>query len=406
MAGNPYSNNPYNVFQPPRPQNQTPGGGTFFNDINFGKNPQPLDNLQTRPNVTPNWSMGLPSGQQQQQSNSSSNGGSSGLEAFLSSPAGQAALGSLGSGLEEGGQASRQQQQLDLQGLDSATRARLQLFQLENDDQYKRSSTVLQNDPLGSEQRYAQKNALADAILPNLRNAHSTPGDQGVAAAMGGNRGGIMNILPEGGLDPDMVHQKFGSDATMAAILQHRQELLNVDPNAPTTNFKSLFGDIPGAEQNQQVINQWATQLQQAQGAQKQQLEAQVQQYIQKMADDEKGSGFWHRFAQIAGIVGAAAATYFTAGAASPLLGMAIGAGAGAASSWGNGGGAGDMAMGAGMGAGSQLAMRGLTHMGGGSGSTPPVTPPTGGGVNPTNLQRIMQILQQNPALAQAILRR
>jgi len=72
-------------------------------------------------------------------------------------------------------------------------------------------------------------------------------------------------------------------------------------------------------------------------GAQGQQIPPGYHMHNGKLSKD--GSGFWHKFAKIGGILGGGIATAMTGGAASPLLAAAIGAGSGAAAGWGNGGG-------------------------------------------------------------------
>lgn len=202
---------------------------------------------------------------------------------------------------------------------------------------------VLNADPLGADQRFAQHNALLNAIMPGLRNVQSHPGDPGVAAAMGGNRGGLMNAIPQGGFDPKMIEQKYGDAATMGSIVKRQQELTNLDSRAPQSNLQAMFGD--SAAPYQQQMADWATNLQRLQGQEKAAYEAQLQHHINAMVNEEEnsggGSGFWHKFAKIAGAVGLVAAVVMTGGAATPLASAgwaALGAASGAASSWGSGG--------------------------------------------------------------------
>jgi hypothetical protein len=259
---------------------------------------------------------------------------------FIGSPTGQAAVGAVGAGLQAYQESKNNDQNRQMNGAQFAANLRQNQFNADRSDQMNRATGVLNADPLGADQHYAQHNALLSAILPNLRNFHSQPGDPGVAAAMGGPRGGFMNALGPNGLDPKMIAQKFGPEATAASIAQRHQEINSLDPNAAQPNFQALFGDTPDAAKNQQLVSGWAQQLQQKTGAEKAAYEQQMQHYIDQMVQQEQsqgGSGFWHKFAKVAAVVGAAAATYFTAGAASPLLGAAIGMGAGAAGAWGNG---------------------------------------------------------------------
>lgn len=330
MANNPYTNSPYtsgSYF------GQKPNT-SFFGPTDLNTPPQqqqpPLSSVQQ-----PNTSFSLPNVQQPQ----SGGGGISAVGNYLASPGGTAVTNLVGGALQSYQNQQNLEADRNLSAADKAAMLRQQQFNADRDDQRARATGVLNADPLGADQGYAQKQALMQAILPNLRNFRSAPGDAAVAGAMGAPRGGTMNALGPNGLDPEMVNRLFGPDATASAIAQRHQEINSLDPNAAQPNFQSMFGNTPGAQQAQQQVASWAQQLQQKTGAEKQAFEAQMNDYINRMvqAEGNDSSGFWHKFAKVAAIVGAAAATYFTAGAASPLLGAAIGAGAGAAGAWGNG---------------------------------------------------------------------
>lgn len=256
--------------------------------------------------------------------------------AFLQTPGGSSVTNLAGNALSALGQYQQNQQQLQLSGTTNAANLTQNQYNADQANQLAKSEGVLAADPLGADQAYAQKNALANAILPGLRNAKSTPGDPSVASAMGTRTGGAA-ILPDGGLDPTMINSLFGPAATSAAVTQRAQEINSLDPNAAQPNQTQLFG-AAGAPGQQQVA-QWASQLQNASSAQRSAFDSKMQGYINTMVQQESDTGgFWHTFAKIAGVVGAAAATIMTAGGASPLLAGVIGAGAGAASSFGNGG--------------------------------------------------------------------
>lgn len=311
------------------------------------------------------------------------------INSFLASPTGQAATGMVGAGLSAYGQS----QQADANRKQSAAQTAAQLIQnqYQNDqsNQISRANGVLNNDPLGANQKFAQKNALLNAILPNLRNVRSQPGDTGVAAAMGGSRGGIMDALGPNGLDPAMIQSMFGPTTTMGSIAQHQKELSTLDPNAPVQDMSSMFGSA-GADQTAQ-LQQFAQTLQSKQGADKAAYEQHLQQYIDQMAQKEQGDGFWHKFAKVAGIVGAGVATVMTAGGASPLLAAAVAAGSGAASGWGGGGGVKGALLGAAVGGAT-------AGLGGGAASGATQAGLTAGNVAKTTLT--------NPALYSAILGR
>ncbi|MGC4083683.1 MAG: hypothetical protein QM736_16635 [Vicinamibacterales bacterium] len=109
------------------------------------------------------------------------------------SPFVQWLLGATGSGLNAYGQ-GEQQANIPFELTPKGKGARLTSFnywfsQLRN---AQNANGVLNADPLGADQRYAQRNALLSAILPNLTNMRSTPPDPGVAAAM---RSSTMNAL-------------------------------------------------------------------------------------------------------------------------------------------------------------------------------------------------------------------
>lgn len=262
---------------------------------------------------------------------------------FLGTPGGQAVTGLAGQGLSAyGAYQQNQQQQQQSANQFAATSAQNQ-FNADRTDANQKATGVLNADPLGADNRFAQKNALNAAILPNLRNAHSTPGDSGVASAMGSRTGGISNILPEGGLDPAMIQSMFGPQATMGAITQRHQEINSLDPNAAQPNLSTMFNSADAAPYQAQMKD-WASKLQTATAEQRSAYDAQMKGYIDHMVEQESNTGgFWHKFAQIAGVVGAAAATIMTAGAAAPLTGMALagmaglGAASGAATAWGSG---------------------------------------------------------------------
>lgn len=308
------------------PYNPTLGGnqpnGSYFN-LNPNSLSMSLPNVGTTKNTT----SATP-----YQTQSTGNG----LYDFLNSPAGAAAINAGGGLLKGIGDNQMRQQELDQSR--GTTTAELLQRQFQNDQQNKiaQAQGMLNADPLGANQQYAQKQALMSAILPNIRNVRSQPGDPGVAAAMGGNRGGIMNAIPQGGFDPKMIEQLYGTDATAGAISRREKELANLDPSVPQNDLTSLFGAAKGTPYEQDVQS-FADNLSKLQGDARAQYEQHLMSYANEQAQKEKGSGFWHKFAKIAGIAGAAVATYMTAGAASPLLVAAIGAGAGAASAWGNG---------------------------------------------------------------------
>lgn len=255
---------------------------------------------------------------------------------FLGSKAGQTTAGLAGSGLSAYGQYQQNksnQQNSNAQFLASLAQGD---YNAQNQLNLNRAAAAASADPLGADQAFAQKNALRAAILPGLRNPKSAPGDAQVAAAMG-NRTGIQAV-PEGGFDPMMVNSMFGPQATASSIAQRHNEINNIDPNAPTgaSTLSSLYGSQ--ADPAVAQVQQWASAAQNADAQTKAAYEAKINTLAQKMlAQEQDTGGFWHKFAKIAGIVGGVAATALTGGAASPLLGVALGAGSGALGAWGSG---------------------------------------------------------------------
>lgn len=192
--------------------------------------------------------------------------------------------------------------------------------------QTNRASGVLNADPLGADQRYAQRNALMASILPNLRNFHSPEAPE---------RGGFMNALGPNGLDPTMINNLFGSQATMAAIGKRNKELLNLDPRAPVSNLSAMYGSEADGAMDE--LRSYATAAQNADSTQRAEYDARIKALIDQKAAGDKPGGFWHNLAKVAAVAGGIAATAMTGGAASPLLIGAVGAGSGALGAWGNG---------------------------------------------------------------------
>lgn len=257
---------------------------------------------------------------------------------WFGTPAGDAVTNAVGAGISAYGNYQQNQQNLKQNASQFAANLKQNQYQFDQNNQLNRAQGVLAADPLGANQQYAQKNALLAAILPGLRNYQSTPGDSAVAGAMGSHVGGLR--LPEGGLDPNMINQKYGEHATAAAIADHAKHILSLDPNASMPDMGSLFSPEEAAP-FQQTLTDWSSNLQKLQGQEKAKYEASIDSYIQQMAAQEQKSGkpgFWHKLAKVAGIVGAGVATVMSAGAATPLLAAAIGAGSGALGAWGSGG--------------------------------------------------------------------
>lgn len=269
--------------------------------------------------------------------------GKSGILDYLSTPGGAALINAAGGGLAAYGQYQQNQGNQKQQALQFAATSLQQQRQQDQNNQMTRAAGAIQADPLGADQKFAQHNALLDAILPGMRNQQSHPGDPAISQAMGTRTGGVNSVIPQAGFDPNMVKSMFGPESTMNSIVQRHQDISNLDPTSAQPNLSSMYGNDPTAAAAQTQMKDWASKLQTAQGAEKQQYESQMQNYVNQMIQQEgnDGSGFWHKFAKIAGYVGLATAVVLTAGAATPLAAAgfaALGAASGAAQSWGSGG--------------------------------------------------------------------
>lgn len=281
---------------------------------------------------------------------------------FLNSPTGQAAIGAAGGAFSAAGQRADNEASR-AQNNDQFWAGMIQnQFNADRTNQLAQAQTTLQQDPLGASQKFAQKQALLSAILPNLRNSAITPGNPNIAARMGQGQG----PLPEGGLDPKMIEALYGNNTTLESLAHRQRQLTQANPDGPQQDFSTMFGSMaqPQMDRNNQYAGYQQAQRNTARLGLDQQLNqsavnGDINQHKANHDDDwleenvpppehyhyhdgelsEDGSGFWHKFARYAGIAGAGVATAMTGGAASPLLIAAIGAGSGAAAGWGTGGG-------------------------------------------------------------------
>jgi hypothetical protein len=224
------------------------------------------------------------------------------------------------------------------------------------------AATANAANPLGANQKFAAKNALMSAILPQLQNFNYTPGDPAIADAMGKTTGGFR--LPEGGLPKELIDSMYGKAATLESLSQHDKQLAGINPQQPSSNYQNFGFSKEDADPFMASVDQYQKGVQARQGSSQQAVQQALENDIvgqhQKAKDDDwleinspapqgyhwhdgelsqDGSGFWHKLAKYGGIAGAGLATAMTGGAASPLLIAAIGAGSGAAAGWGSGGG-------------------------------------------------------------------
>lgn len=249
---------------------------------------------------------------------------------MVGSKGGQTIVSGVGGALSAYGQGK--QADADRAATAAQFKANMAQRQLESSqaDQRFRSGAALDASPLGAEQHFAQKQALAKALLGGARNIKYTPGDSAVAGAMGTMTGGMR--LPEGGLDPAMIERMFGDATTQASIAQRSKAIGQVNPHAPVLDTAPMFGtSADGSENafltdmksgNQQSLNQ-----QMNESAEHRAL---VQQAMAEDAQTGKpgGSSIWKKIAKIGLALAPVVAAPFTGGASL----LAIGAGAGAAS--------------------------------------------------------------------------
>jgi hypothetical protein len=266
---------------------------------------------------------------------------------MLGSKGGQTALGAAGAGLQAYGQAQQLSANRKQSAAETAQRARefaatMGENQLNSDRNFRAQQTQsgLAASPLGANQNFAQRQAIIKALLGSARDVNYTPGDPAVAAAMGQRSGGIS--LGPNGLDPAMLERLFGDNATQNSIVQREKQIGQVNPNNPTYNMGSLFGDSADGSENAfttdiRTSNKTALDAQDAEHArQRSIIQAALDNNVNAAGDAEtkatkaKGSSWKKKLAKIGIMAGAGIATALTGGAAAPLIGMAAGAGSGA----------------------------------------------------------------------------
>lgn len=153
-----------------------------------------------------------------------------GIMAFLNSPAGSALINGAGQAFSAYGQG----QEADAnRGLTAAQFAAGQVASQSGQD---RQNAQAAATPLGENQNFAAKNALLNAILPNMRNISYAKGSQ--PSAQGG-------ILPPGGLDKGMVDSLYGSTPTLESLALRQKQTAAINPQAPQDNLGAYggFGD-------------------------------------------------------------------------------------------------------------------------------------------------------------------
>lgn len=167
---------------------------------------------------------------------------------MVGSKGGQTIIGAVGSGISAYGQGK--QAEADRAASAASEKANLIQRERENEmsDSRLRQAGALEASPMGAEQGFAQKQALMRALLGNARNVSFTPGDPGVAAAMGSFQGGLR--LPEGGLDSAMLERLYGDEATQASIAARQKNIAQLSPGASFVDMGTLFGKAEGGTEN------------------------------------------------------------------------------------------------------------------------------------------------------------
>jgi hypothetical protein len=167
---------------------------------------------------------------------------------MIGSKGGQTITNAVGAGMSAYGQGK--QAEADRAQTAGQFNANLGQRQLEGDRAHQLDSAVsaANASPLGEAQLFAQRNAIAQAILGGARNFSATPGDASVAAAMGSQTGGLK--LPGGGLDPAMLEQLFGGEATSASIANRQKMVGQINPRSPVLDIGTFMGRPADGSEN------------------------------------------------------------------------------------------------------------------------------------------------------------
>ena len=165
-------------------------------------------------------------------------GGESWLEERPGVVAGLAGMGSYLDGLA-GQKASAQDKRLGIAQYEADNAQRN--FETKRADGFNRATTAAELDPLGSSQMYAGKMALIKNLMGNMAPVKSTPGDSGIAAAMG-SRTPIG--LPK--LDPATLESLFGDLATQQSLAHRQKQIGQINPHGSSFNLSTIFGKDPG----------------------------------------------------------------------------------------------------------------------------------------------------------------
>lgn len=118
-------------------------------------------------------------------------------------------------------------------------------FETKRADGLNRATTAADMDPLGSSQMYAGKMALIKNLMGNMKPVKSTPGDSGIASAMG-TRTPIG--IPK--LDPALLENLFGDLATQQSLAHRQKQIGQINPSGSSFDLSTIFGKAEGGTEN------------------------------------------------------------------------------------------------------------------------------------------------------------
>lgn len=190
------------------------------------------------------------------------------INGAVGSPLGQLAIGTVGSYLSSKAQSDQAEANRQLTAEQYAGNMTNQQGVQD------RQNAVAAQTPLGENQNFAARNAMLNAILPNMRNISYAKGT-------GQGQGGM---LPQGGLDPNLINSLYGATPTLESLTQRQNQLAAINPTAPKPNFQNLGFTQDQVKPFQTTMDQY----QQGQSGRQDEQRKAVQQYIN---DNLRGQG-------------------------------------------------------------------------------------------------------------------
>jgi hypothetical protein len=235
------------------------------------------------------------------------------------------------------------------------------LAQSRRDDDLRRAVGAMNSTKLGENENFATRNRILSAVLPNMRGGNFTPGDAGVARAMGSRPSPFANGIPAEALTA------IGEGATGRAIADRQKMLLNIDPNAPLADFGAMGFD---PEQSNFGLEDYQSGLVSARDASNTSVDdairralAQDYEGIMRLPGDpaqeeQKKQGFWSKLGGVLKFAAPIAASFIPG--VGPLAAAAIAGGGSTAGSLLQGDSIGQALLSGGMGAASGYGARKL----------------------------------------------